>query len=185
MSHSLGSPAAMNVRLLYSADQIRAKVREMGLAIARDYAGLHPVLVGVLKGACLFHADLARATPIEIDLDFVSISSYGTGTASSGSVRLLTDLREDIAGRHVVLCEAVVDSGRSVSMLLGLLRERRPASLKVATLLDKRPCRVVEIPLDYVGWTVSAEFLVGYGLDAAERHRNLPYVGVLEEARDS
>ena len=92
------------------------------------------------------------------------------------------DLRGGVEGRHVLLCEAVVDSGRSVSMLLELLRARRPASLKVATLFDKRPCREVEVPLDYVGWTVGAEFLVGYGLDAAERYRNMPYVGVLEEA---
>jgi hypoxanthine phosphoribosyltransferase len=174
--------ATSRVRVLYSAEQIREKVRELGLAIARDYAGVRPLLVGVLKGACAFHADLARAIPAEVELDFLSVSSYGTGTTSSGSVKLLADLRAEIAGRHVLLCEAVVDSGRSVAMLRDLLRPRGPASLKVAALLDKRPCREVEVPLDYIGWTVGAEFVVGYGLDAAERYRNLPYVGVIEEA---
>lgn len=173
------------VRVLYSPEQIRDRVRELGLMIARDYQGSNPVLVGVLKGACAFHADLARATPIELEVDFLSVSSYGAGKVSSGQAQLLADLRGEIAGRHVVLCEAVVDSGRSVSMLLDLLGTRRPASLGVATLLDKRPCREVEVPLSYIGWTAGAEFLVGYGLDAAERYRNLPYVGVLEEARDS
>lgn len=181
MTQSLAS-ARTRVRVLYTAEQIRDKVREMGLAVARDYAGLNPMLVGVLKGACMFQADLARATAIELELDFVSVSSYGRGTSSSGAVNLLADLRGDIAGRHVLLCEAVVDSGRSVSMLLQELGGRGPASLKVAALLDKRPRREVEVTVDYAGWTVGPEFVVGYGLDAADRYRNLPYVGVLEEA---
>ena len=177
--------SASGARVLHSAAEIRGKVRELGLAIARDYEGLNPLLVGVLKGASIFHADLVRAIPFELEVDFLSISSYGDQTSSTGRVELLADLRGDIRGRHVVLCEAVVDSGRSVSMLLGLLKTRQPSSLKVATLLDKRPCREVEVPLDYVGWTAGPDFLVGYGLDAGERYRNLPYVGVLEEARDS
>jgi len=184
MIESLASSASA-LRVLYSAAQIRDQVRDLGLALAREYEGLNPVLVGVLKGAWTFHADLVRATPIELEVDFLSVSSYGDHRTSSGQVKLLADLRGDIEGRHVVLCEAVVDSGRSVSMLLGLLNTRNPASLRVATLLDKRPCREVEVPLDYIGWKAGAEFLVGYGLDAAERYRNLPYVGVLEEARDS
>ena len=183
MIETLTTPET-RVRVLHSADQIRDRVREMGLALAKDYRGLNPLLVGVLKGASAFHADLARATPIELELDFVSVSSYGGGT-TAGPVRLITDLRTVIRGRHVVLCEAVVDSGRSVAMLLQLLGARGPASLEVATLLDKRPCRDVEVPLSYIGWTAGQEFLVGYGLDVAERHRNLPYVGVLEEARNT
>ena len=135
MIESLTSSASGS-RVLYSATQVRDKVRDLGLAIARDHEGLSPVLVGVLKGAWMFHADLVRATPIELQVDFVSVSSYGDHRTSSGHVQLLADLREDIAGRHVVLCEAVVDSGRSVSMLLGLLSARKPASLRVATLLD-------------------------------------------------
>jgi hypoxanthine phosphoribosyltransferase len=170
------------IRVLFSAEQISKRVRELGLELARDYEGKHPLFVGVLKGACMFQCDLARATAFDVELDFLSVSSYGAGTTSSGSVRLIMDLRTDIAGRHVVLCEGVVDSGLSVSFILDLLRSRGPASLKVATLLDKRPCRKMTVPVDYAGWAIGAEFVVGYGMDAAERYRNLPYVGVLEEA---
>ena len=184
MIESLATSGA-RVRPLHSAEQIRERVRELGLEIARDYQGRCPVMVGVLKAACAFHADLVRAIPIEVEVDFLSVSSYGAQQVSSGHARLLADLRGPIEGRHVVLCEAVVDSGRSVSMLLELLNSRKPATLQVATLLDKRPCREIEVPLGYTGWTAGAEFLVGYGLDAAERYRNLPYVGVLEEAPDS
>ena len=173
-----------SIRVMYSAEQIQARVREMGLELARDYGSMSspPLYVAVLKGACMFHCDLARATPIDVELDFLSVSSYGSGTSSSGNVRLLMDLRSDIAGRHVVLCEGVVDSGQSVSFILDLLRSRGPASLKVATLLDKVPCRRVQVPVDYAGWKIGSEFVIGYGMDAAERYRNLPYVGVLEEA---
>jgi len=170
------------VRLLFTAEQIAARVREMGLVMARDYAGQRPLYVGVLKGACVFQCDLARATPLDVELDFLSVSSYGSGTVSSGSARLVHDVRSDIRGRHVVLCEGVVDSGLTVSFILDLLRARGPASLKVATLLDKVPCRKIRVPVDYAGWAIGAEFVVGYGLDANERYRNLPYVGILEEA---
>jgi hypoxanthine phosphoribosyltransferase len=169
------------LRVLFTAEQIAGRVREMGLGLARDYADKRPVYVGVLKGACMFQCDLARATPLEVELDFLSVSSYGAGTTSSGTVRLVSDLRNDIAGRHVLLCEGVVDSGLSVSFILEHLRSRGPASLKVATLLDKRPCRKVPVPVDYAGWAIGSEFVVGYGMDAAERYRNLPFVGVVEE----
>jgi hypoxanthine phosphoribosyltransferase len=170
------------IRLMYTAEQIAARVREMGLEMARDLGGTRPVYVGVLKGACVFQCDLARATPLDVELDFLSVSSYGAGTVSSGTARLVQDLRSDIEGRHVVLCEGVVDSGLTVSFILDLLRARGPASLKVATLLDKVPCRKIQVPVDYSGWKIGREFVVGYGLDANERFRNLPYVGVLEEA---
>jgi hypoxanthine phosphoribosyltransferase len=171
------------MRVMFTADQIAARVREMGLVLARDYEDRHPIFVGVLKGACMFQCDLARATAIDLDLDFISVSSYGAGRQSSGNVRLLMDMREDIADRHVVLCEGVVDSGLSVSLILEVMKRRRPASLKVATLLDKAPCRKIPVPVDYVGWTIGREFVVGYGMDDNEKYRNLPYVGVLEEAR--
>ena len=170
------------VRMLFTADQIATRVREMGLELARDLETRQPLFVGVLKGACMFQCDLARATPLDVELDFLSVSSYGSGTTSSGTVHLISDLRGDIAGRHVVLCEGVVDSGLSVSFILELLRLRAPASIEVATLLDKVPCRKVQVPVDYAGWKIGSEFVVGYGMDAAERYRNLPYVGVLEEA---
>jgi hypoxanthine phosphoribosyltransferase len=171
---------ARPIRVMYSAEQIAARVREMGLEIARDYDGKRPMFVGVLKGACMFQCDLARATPMDVELDFLSVSSYGASTTSSGNVRLLADLRANISGRHVVLCEGVVDSGLSMSFILDLLRLRGPASLKVAALLDKRPCRRIEVPVDYVGWTIGSEFVIGYGMDVAEQYRNLPFVGVIE-----
>jgi hypoxanthine phosphoribosyltransferase len=173
--------AEPTVRVLFTAQQIAARVRELGLEIARDMAGGRPLFVGVLKGACMFQCDLARATPLDVELDFLSVSSYGQATSSSGHVRLIMDLRGPIAGRHVVLCEGVVDSGLSVAFILDLLRSRGAASLKVATLLDKVPCRKVQVPIDYAGWKIGSDFVVGYGMDAAERYRNLPFVGVVEE----
>jgi hypoxanthine phosphoribosyltransferase len=172
-------PAA---RVLFTAEQIAARVREMGLTIARDLGPKtrEPMFAGVLKGACLFVADLARATPLDVQFDFVTLCSYGSGTTSSGNVRLESDLRNDIAGRHVVVCEGVVDSGRSLAFLLDMLRKRKPASIKVAALLDKVSCRKVEVPVDYAGWTIGDEFVIGYGMDYDERYRSLPYVGVLE-----
>ena len=170
------------IRVLYSREQIAERVREMGLQIARDLGGQTPVYVGVLKGACMFQCDLARATPLDVTLDFLSVSSYGSGTTSSGSVRMISDLRGEVAGRHVILCEGVVDSGLTLSFILDHLRSRGAASVKVATLLDKVPCRKIQVPVDYAGWRIGAEFVVGYGMDAAERFRNLPYVGVLEES---
>jgi len=169
------------VRMLFTAEQIAARVREMGLELARDYAGERPIYVGVLKGACVFQCDLARATPLDVELDFVSVASY-QGTLSSGSATLIQDLRHSVSGRHVVLCEGVVDSGLTVDFILNVLRSHKPASVKVATLLDKVPCRKLTVPVDYAGWKIGSEFVVGYGLDASERYRNLPYVGILEEA---
>jgi len=172
------------VRVLFTAEQIQARVREMGLQIARDlgHSTVGPVYIGVLKGACMFQCDLARATPLDVELDFLSVSSYGSGTTSSGTVRLVSDVRCEIKGRHVVVCEGVVDSGSTLSFILDMLRSRGPASVKVATLLDKVPCRRVQVPVDYFGWKIGAEFVIGYGMDVAERYRNLPYVGVMQEA---
>jgi hypoxanthine phosphoribosyltransferase len=172
-----------SIRVLFTAEQIGARVREMGLELARHLGARtrRPIYVGVLKGACVFQSDLARATPLDVELDFICVSSYGAGTTSSGAVRLVSDVRSDLAGRHVVVCEGVVDSGSTLSFILDLLRARGPASLEVATLLDKVPCRRVPVPVDYAGWKIGSEFVVGYGMDVAERFRNLPYVGVLEE----
>jgi len=181
---SSGEPS---IRVLFTNEQIFARVREMGLEVARDLGTYtrKPLFVGVLKGACMFQCDLARATPLDVELDFISVSSYGAGTTSSGKVQLLTDVRNDVAGRHVVVCEGVVDSGTTLSAILGLLKSRGPASLRVATLLDKVPCRRVQVPVDYAGWRIGSEFVIGYGMDVAERYRNLPFVGVLEEEAGS
>lgn len=170
------------LKVLFTHEQIQARVREMGVELARDYDGKHPLFVGVLKGACMFQCDIARATPIDLELDFLAVASYGHGTTSSGNVKLIMDLRSDIRDRHVVLCEGVVDSGLSVSFILDLLKSRGAASIKVATLLNKAPCRKIPVPVDYAGWTIGSEFVIGYGMDAAEKYRNLPYVGVIEEA---
>lgn len=170
-----------DLRVLFTPEQIAQRVREMGLQLAQDYSGKRPLFVAVLKGACMFQCDLARATAIDLELDFLAVSSY-TGTHSDHKVQLIMDLRSDIRGRHVVLCEGVVDSGTSVSFILDLLKSRGAASIKVATLLDKEPCRKIPVPVDYKGWTIGSEFVIGYGMDAGERYRNLPFVGVLEEA---
>jgi hypoxanthine phosphoribosyltransferase len=174
--------AEPGIRVMFTAEQIQQRVREMGLELARDYAGLKPMYVAVLKGACMFQCDLARATPLDLELDFMAVSSYGRSTTSSGHVKLVMDLRSDIAGRHIVLCEGVVDSGLSLTFILDLLKSRGAASIKVAALLDKVPCRRLPVPVDYVGWRIGSEFVIGYGMDAAEKYRNLPYVGVVEEA---
>ena len=169
------------IRVLFTAAQIQERVREMGLELARTLSGRNPLFVGVLKGACMFQADLARATPVDLEMDFLAVASYGAGTVSSGHVELIMDLRSDIRGRDLVLCEGVVDSGRSVKFILDLLESRGAASIQVATLLDKAPCRKIPVPVHHKGWTIGDEFVIGYGMDAAERYRNLPYVGVLEE----
>src|SRR5262245_42691739 len=137
------------IRVLFTREQIATRVREMGLEIARDLQDLQPVFVGVLKGACMFQCDLARATPLEVTLGVLSASSYGAGTTASGNVRIISDLRNDIAGRHVVVCEGVVDSGLTLSFILERLRSRGAASVRVATLLDKVPCRKIPVPVDY------------------------------------
>lgn len=170
------------VRVLFTQEQIQRRVREMGIEVARDMPTRKPLFVGVLKGACMFQCDLARATPLDVELDFMAVSSYGTGTSSSGNVRMIMDMSRDIKDRHVVICEGVVDSGTSLKFILELLEVRGAASIKVATLLDKVPCRRHPVPVDYAGWRIGTEFVVGYGMDVAERYRNLPYVGVLEEA---
>jgi hypoxanthine phosphoribosyltransferase len=169
------------IRVLYTSAQIQERVRDMGLELAKSLGGRSPLFVGVLKGACMFQTDLARATPLDLEMDFLAVASYGSGTVSSGSVQLIMDLRTDIRGRDVVLCEGVVDSGRSVKFILDLLESRGAASIQVATLLDKAPCRKIPVPVHHKGWTIGDEFVIGYGMDAAERYRNLPYVGVLEE----
>ena len=174
--------AEPGIRVLFTAPQIQERVREMGLELARGLSGKNPLYVGVLKGACLFQADLARATPLDLEMDFLAVASYGAGTTSSGNVRLESDLRNDIAGRQVVVCEGVVDSGRSLTFLIDLLNQRKPAGIRIATLLDKVPCRKIPVPVDYAGWKINDEFVIGYGMDYDEKYRNLPYVGILEEA---
>jgi len=165
--------------VIISEEQIRERVIELGAEISRDYAGGSVLLVAVLRGAVLFVADLARAIDIPVELDFMAVSSYGSSTKSSGVVRILKDLDEQIEGRHVLVVEDILDTGLTLKYLLKNLASRKPASLEVVTLLNKEGKQRVPISCKYIGFTVPDEFVVGYGLDFAEHYRNLPYVGVL------
>lgn len=158
---------------------IRKRVLELGRQIAEDYGEKKPILVGALKGAVIFHADLVRAMPLELSCDFIRASSYGASTSSSGQVRILRDLDQDPEGRDVLLVEDIVDTGWTLQHLMQTVSARNPASLKVVTLLNKPSRRRVDVPLDYVGFEVPNQFLVGYGLDYAERYRNLPDIRLL------
>lgn len=166
-------------QILFTPKQIAGRVAELGGQITRDYAGHPPLLVGTLKGSFLFLADLARAVGLPATFDFVSVSSYGCGTCSSGAVLLRKDLDEPPEGKDILVVEDIVDSGRTLSYLAGKLKEGGAASVRVCTFLDKPARRAVPFAADYVGFTVPDAFVVGYGMDYNERYRNLPFVGVL------
>jgi hypoxanthine phosphoribosyltransferase len=166
--------------ILVTEEQIRAKVAELGRRISHDYEGHRLLLIGLLRGAIVFLSDLMRALTIPVQLDFIGISSYGAST-ESGAVRLVMDLEADIAGRHVLIVEDIVDTGKTLSYLVQALKARQPASLRLCALLDKPDRRQVPIKVDYVGFEIPDKFVVGYGLDFAEGYRNLPFVGVLKE----
>lgn len=159
--------------------EITAKIAELAAAIDRDYAGSHLLLVGVLKGAVMIMADLSRALHLPVELDWMAVSSYGSGTKSSGVVRILKDLDRDITGKHVLIVEDIIDSGLTLSWLLRNLRSRGPASVEVCALLRKPDAVQVEVGVRYVGFDIPNEFVVGYGLDFDQRYRNLPFVGTL------
>jgi hypoxanthine phosphoribosyltransferase len=170
--------------VLVTEQQISDKIAELAKQIAADYPGdgTRPdlVLVGVLKGAVMFMTDLARALPVPVQLEFMAVTSYGSATSSSGVVRILKDLDRDIAGRDVLIVEDIIDSGLTLSWLLKNLASRQPASLAVCTLLRKPDAVKVDVPVRYVGFDIPNEFVVGYGLDYAERYRDLPYIGTLD-----
>ena len=166
--------------VFYSAEQLAARVREIGAAISRDYAGQSLVLVCVLKGGFVFTADLARAIDGNVRIEFLGVQSYGEGTETSGQVQITQDLTRPIEGEHVLLVEDIVDTGLTIAHLLELFRTRKPASLKVCALLHKPSRTRVEVPIDYLGFTIEDKFVVGYGLDFEQRHRNLPFIGVVE-----
>jgi hypoxanthine phosphoribosyltransferase len=170
------------MEVLISAADIQRRVCELGKQIARDHADSVPLLVGVLNGCIMFVADLMKAIPIPHEIDFVSVSSYRLASESSRSPQLLKDLEREIAGRDVILVEDIVDSGHTLSFLRETMLSRRPRRLRIATLLDKAERREREVPLDYVGFRVPDRFVVGYGLDYAERFRHLPYIAALSGA---
>ena len=169
-------------RVLVTEEQIRDRIASMAKEIDADYAGRDIMLVGVLKGAVMVMADLARSLTAPLEMDWMAVSSYGSGTKSSGVVRILKDLDGDISGRHVLVVEDVIDSGLTLSWLLRNLRSRGPASVEVCTLLRKPDAAKVEVPVRYVGFDIPNEFVVGYGLDHDQRYRNLPFVGTLAPA---
>lgn len=169
-----------NVNQLISAEQIQAKLAEIGAAVSRDYEGKQLLMLGVLKGAFILMADLARKITIPVDMEFMALSSYGNATKSSGAVRILKDLDQEIADRHVLIVEDILDTGLTLSYLIKNLRVRQPASIEIAALLIRKEMAKVPINCKYVGFGIGPEFVVGYGLDYAGLYRNLPYIGVLD-----
>lgn len=168
--------------ILFSEEEIKARVAEIGAEITKDYTDAEGgiILISVLRGAAIFMADLAREIKLPCEMDYMAVSSYGNGVKSSGVVRILKDLSSQIEGRHVIIAEDILDSGLTLKYLLKNLASRKPASIEVATLLRKKNLAQAEIDCKYVGFECPDEFIVGYGLDYAERYRNLPYIGVLK-----
>ena len=169
-------------RVLFTEEELKARVAEIAARIDQDYAGKEPMLISVLRGSFIFMADLARAITLPCTVDFMAVSSYGSGTTSSGQVKITKDLSESIEGRDIIVVEDILDSGNTLSYLFQLLQARHPASVRLCTLLDKPSRRTKPITADYTGFAVDDLFVVGYGLDYAEKYRNLPYIGVLKPA---
>jgi hypoxanthine phosphoribosyltransferase len=169
----------MDIKPLITADEIDSKLAELGKQITADYAGKDVLLVGVLRGAFMVMADLARHIDLPVEFDFMAVSSYGASTQTSGVVRILKDLDEEIDGRHVLIVEDIIDSGLTLNYLMKSLNVRKPASLEIAALLLKEGIQRVPLDVKYVGFPIGPEFVVGYGLDYAGKYRNLPYVGVM------
>lgn len=168
------------IRVMLTEEEVDGKIQEIGERISRDFAGKQVHLVCVLKGGAFFMCELAKRITIPVSIDFMSVSSYGAGTKSSGVVKIVKDLDEPLEGKHVIVVEDIVDSGRTLSYLLENLQNRKPASLHLCTLLDKPERRVTDVKVDYTGFEIPDEFVVGYGLDYAQKYRNLPYIGVVE-----
>lgn len=166
--------------ILIPEEELQAKVRELAARLTEDYEGKNPFFIGILKGCFVFMADVMRHIDFYCDIDFMAVSSYGNQTASTGAVKINKDLNRDIEGRHVVIIEDILDSGRTLSYLKSYLLNRKPASIRICTLLDKPSRRKADITADYVGFEIEDAFVVGYGLDFAERYRNLPYIGILK-----
>jgi hypoxanthine phosphoribosyltransferase len=169
-----------HVRVLLSEEKVDARIKAIGEEISKDYAGKRVHLVCVLKGGSFFMCELAKRITVPVSLDFMSVSSYGSDTKSSGVVRIIKDLDESLKDKDVIVVEDIVDSGRTLSYLLEMLRDRGPASLRLCTLLDKPDRRVIHVNVDYTGFEIPDQFVVGYGLDYNQRYRNLPYIGIVE-----
>ena len=170
---------AENVRILLKEEEVDKRIAEVAAMINRDYAGKEVHLICILKGGVFFTCELAKRLTVPVSMDFMSVSSYGSGTESSGVVRIVKDLDESIAGKNVLIVEDIIDSGRTLAYLIEILKQRNPESIHLCTLLDKPERRRVPLHVDYFGFTIPDEFVVGYGLDYAEKYRNLPDIGVL------
>ena len=170
-----------NLQPLFPAEEIQTRISQMGAQIALDYKDKNPLLIVVLKGACIFASDLLRAIDIKLGIEFMAISSYGSSTRTSGEVRIVKDLDVPIEGRDILVVEDIVDTGLTLSYLLANLHARGASSVKLAALLDKHERREREVSIDYLGFQIPDEFVVGYGLDFAERYRNLPYIAILKD----
>ncbi len=166
--------------ILITEEEIREKTLEIAAQLTKDYEGRFPLVIGVLKGAMLFMSDLLKRVDTYLEMDFMDVSSYGDSTVTSGEVRILKDLNTSVEGRDILIVEDIIDSGLTLSYLVNLFRHRKAKSIKIVTLLDKPSGRKADIEADYVGFVVPNEFVVGYGLDYAEKYRNLPYIGVLK-----
>lgn len=172
---------ADKIRVLLSEEEVDKAIAELAEQISKDYEGKEIHLICVLKGGVFFTCELAKRISLSVTMDFMSVSSYGAGTASSGIVKIIKDLDESITGKNVLIVEDIIDSGRTLSYLIRMLKQRHPASIKLCTMLDKPERRVVEdVVVDYVGFHIPDEFVVGYGLDYDQKYRNLPYIGVVE-----
>ncbi|BCN28988.1 hypoxanthine phosphoribosyltransferase [Anaeromicropila herbilytica] len=172
---------ADKIKVLISEEDVDAKIRELGKQISKDYEGKEIHLICVLKGGIYITTELSKRITVPVSLDFMSVSSYGDATESSGRVKIVKDLDDPIEGKDVLIVEDIIDSGRTLRNLVDLLSTRSPKSIKICTLLDKPERRVVEVPVDYVGFNIPDEFVIGYGLDYAQKYRNLPFIGVVEQ----
>ena len=168
------------IRVMLSEEEVTERIRQIGEKISKDYAGKEVHLVCVLKGGSFFMCELAKRITIPVSIDFMSVSSYGSETQSSGVVKIVKDLDEPLLNKNVIVIEDIVDTGRTLSYLLNILKDRKPSSLALCTLLDKPDRRVVDVNVNYTGFQIPDEFVVGYGLDYAQKYRNLPYIGVVE-----
>ena len=170
------------IRVLLSEEEVDARIRQIAAKISKDYAGKEVRLICILKGSVFYTCELAKRITIPVTLDFMSVSSYGSGTVSSGTIKIKKDLDDDIEGLDVIVVEDIIDSGNTLSRLIPMLKERKPASLKITTLLDKPDRREVDdVTVDYVGFEIEDKFVVGYGLDYDQSYRDLPYIGVIEQ----
>lgn len=170
-----------NIRVMISEDEVEKRVRELGEQISRDYQGKEVTLICILKGSVFFTCELAKRITVPVKLEFMRCSSYGNEKSSSGEVRVTLDIDQQLEGKNIIVIEDIIDSGRTLSYLLKLLSSRGPESIRLCTLLDKPDRRVVDVNVDYTGFEIPDEFVVGYGLDYAQEYRNLPYIGVVEE----